>query len=112
MISKFFVFASAVAIAAAQLTFSTPAIAADHHDAFLVIFPPPASVNPLGWRNTLSLDDWLKLLATETCGGMKVPKTEIFAQCVATEARRLDEFYRRVHEASFHMRRCVAWRPC
>jgi hypothetical protein len=96
--------ASAMAIVA-PLTLSIPAHAADYDGAYpQLVAPQPPPIKALGWQDTLSLDDWLKLLATQRCEHMQNhEKYETLDQCVKAEAKKLDEHYQRIHEASFHM---------
>jgi hypothetical protein len=56
---------------------------------------------PRTWE--LSLDDWLKLLATQTCEMQNHRMYETLNQCVKAEAINLAEYYEQLHEASFHM---------
>lgn len=92
---------SAMAIVA-PLTLSIPAHAADYDGAYPQLGQPhPAKA--LGWQDTLSLDEWLKFLATQRCEHMQSHEmNETLDQCVKAEAKKLDEHYQRIHEASFH----------
>jgi hypothetical protein len=101
---------SASAMAIVALALSIRAHAANQEGAYpqLVYVAPPA-VKPRGWQDTLSLNDWLKLLATQACEQMRNHKKyESLNQCVKVEAKKLGEYYERLHEASFHMQCC--WR--
>jgi hypothetical protein len=104
--------ASAMAIVA-QLTFWIPVHAADYDGAYpQLVAPQPPSVKALGWQNTLGLDEWLTLLASQRCEHMQNHVYVTLGQCVKAEARKLDEYYQRLHEASFHMHGCLTscWR--
>jgi len=54
-------------------------------------------------RGELSLDDWLKLLATQTCEMQNRRMYETLNQCVKAEAIKLAEYYEQLHEANFHV---------